>query len=168
MRVLVVEPAKFMLSVFAEALQQRGHEVVKAVKVRSLQPLIIETAEGSEEQLEGSFQVALVDGMLSETCSGPKIVEALSAQGTACLGISCWPFENRKLREVGALSAADKPFALSTLYFGAVTLEELRSTKPGANCLSFKFKQIGKELKKDSKKMAELSTALRAACKALH
>jgi CheY-like chemotaxis protein len=163
MRVLIVERATFMLRTFADALQQRGHEVVLASHVKSLQPITIETPDGKEEQLQGTFHLALVDGLMNEVCTGPNIVKALTEQGTACLAISCDDNENERLLAAGAVCAARKADALSALYFAEVTVQEL--LLPRAASLGNTFKQAAKAVKNDPKRKEEISAVVDAALK---
>jgi hypothetical protein len=150
-----------MLRTLTQALTQRGHEVVSATHVKSLQPLTIETLDGQEEQLQGKFQVAIVDGLTNELCTGASIVQALTAQGTACLATSCAVSDNEQMLAAGAVCAARKPDAVYALYFAEVTVQEL--LLPGAASLGKTFERAAKLVRSDPKRMKEFSEAFKQA-----
>lgn len=122
--VLLVEDSAMFGNAFKETLEQQGNRVTWVTGAEDLTALKagIATGPGGKPvpvQLD-RFQAAFVDGDLAGKVTGAQVVERLTAQHVASVGISSQPTMNAAMLKEGAIAADLKPSV-----FGALVNKEV-------------------------------------------
>lgn len=133
--VLLVEDSPYFGTAIKETLEQQGNRVTWVTGAEDLKALKAGMATAPNGQavpvhLE-RFRAAFVDGDLAGKVTGAQVVERLTAEHVASVGISSMPTMNAAMIKEGAIAAGLKPSV-----FGALVNKEISVAgilkKPGA------------------------------------
>lgn len=122
--VLLVEDSAMFGNAFKETLESQGNRVTWVTGAEDLKALKAGIATGPSGQpvpvhLE-RYRAAFVDGDLAGKVTGAQVVERLTAQHVASVGISSQPTMNAAMLKEGAIAADLKPSV-----FGALVNKEI-------------------------------------------
>lgn len=133
--VLLVEDSPIFGSAIKETLEKQGNRVTwvtGAKDVKALKAGVVTTPDGSAVPMHfDRFQAAFVDGDLIGNVTGAQVVEKLSAQHVASVGISSQPAMNVEMLKEGAVAAGLKPSVFGALFNREITVAGIFK-KPGA------------------------------------
>ena len=136
MRVLLIEPVKYLAWTFVEALEARKHTVFWACGVAQLEPLILHVHSGSQARnlrllpVEDDFDVVICCGDTpaqspTHAQDAASIIQHF-AQRSICVGTNMNPAVNAVMLEQGACAAQRKDVVLHALFVGALSIERIR------------------------------------------
>ncbi len=122
--VLLVEDSPFFGTALKETLEKQGNRVTwvtGAEDVNALKAGMVTAPNGSAVPVHlERFQAAFVDGDLAGKVTGAQVVERLTAEHVASVGISSQHGMNAEMLKEGAIAAGLKPSV-----FGALVNKEL-------------------------------------------
>lgn len=133
--VLLVEDSPIFGSAIKQTLEKQGNRVTwvtGAEDVNALKAGVVTTPTGRAVPMHlERFQAAFVDGDLIGKVSGAQVVEKLSAQHVASVGISSQPPMNAEMVKAGAVAAGLKPSVFGALFNKEITVAGILK-RPGS------------------------------------
>ncbi len=133
--VLLVEDSPYFGKAIKQALEEQGSKVTWLAGAKDTEALKSGMALAPDGHVVSvhleRFKAAFVDGDLTGKVTGADVVEQLSAEHVASVGISSQPVMNKEMLDHGAIAAGLKPSVFGALVNKDVTVAGLLR-EPGA------------------------------------